>query len=102
VILAYSVIDISMIESQIPWRVSHDFARLLEKYTDRVKFQLFPEWSHTDAILEAIFEGNHEFHQKLCQRVSTWCNQPIEFQTPDSSPRCFPIMVHLARKVSPF
>jgi len=37
-----------------------------------IQFRSYPGWSHTDAILEAIMEGNHQFHSDLFELIEEW------------------------------
>lgn len=94
----------------VDWRCSQEFASKLRQFAcdkelnknTTVHFKAYPLWTHTDAIIEAIFEGDHSFHHDLCRCIEMWCDVRIDFQPPPSSPRCPRLLVQLARKASPF
>lgn len=82
--------------------IAKAFARQLSASND-VKFMAYPNWSHTDPIIEAVLEGNHAFHYDVARKVEEWCNVvELGFEPPSHYPWCPRLLVQLSRKVSPF
>ena len=65
-------------DATVPWQSAQLFAQALQQQQQQpaldtaVEFCLYPEWTHTDAILEGPLSGCHDFHRDLVQCVQRW------------------------------
>ena len=65
-------------DATVPWQSAQRFAQALQQLQQQpasdtaVEFCLYPEWTHTDAILEGPLSGCHDFHRDLVQCVQRW------------------------------
>lgn len=61
-----------VVHSQVPHDAAETFAAALKEKGVDATFQSYYGWSHTDAILEGLMEGDHRFHQDLCSLAKSW------------------------------
>ena len=73
---------------------------------NNVSFQVYDGWSHTDAILEALLDGDHRFHADLCEWMESWTGCEIGFDPALHPEACGRLAPHwavcLARWLNPF
>lgn len=50
-----------------------------------VQLHLYTGWSHTDPILEGLFDGDHRFHSDLNRLVRQWTTTDVTKKDPNSS-----------------
>ena len=87
-------------------RAYYESLRRIVPQPDNISFQVYDGWSHTDAILEALLDGDHRFHADLCQWMESWTGVEIGFDPalhPEACGRLAPHWaVGLARWLNPF
>lgn len=91
-------------DKTVPYQGSEDFAAALRAAGLPVRCILYNGWSHTDPILEGVFDADHRFHRDLYELVQEWTLHEVAFDETHSAcrrqcPRC---LIVLARWVNPF
>jgi acetyl esterase/lipase len=56
----------------VPPEGSIEFANLLQAQEINASFEMYHGWSHTDAILEGVMDGDHRFHRDIHASILQW------------------------------
>ena len=89
---------------QVPVKEAIEFISLLTKLNIPTEAKIYPNWTHTDPILEAPMRGNHLYHRDVYSLVCKWTNRTSEFNEkhPMLHPICPSVLVEAARFCNPF
>lgn len=88
----------------VPFQGSVDFAATLRDAGIPVECVLYDGWSHTDPILEGVFDADHRFHRDLYELLQRWTEHEVPFDESHRACRrqCPWCLIALARWVNPF
>jgi prenylcysteine alpha-carboxyl methylesterase len=92
-------------DKTVPYQGSEDFAAALRAAgLLSVRCDLYTGWSHTDPILEGVFDADHRFHRDLYNLVQEWTGHEVDFDVTHSACRrqCPRALIVLARWMNPF
>jgi hypothetical protein len=59
-------------DNTVPPEGSIEFTNLLQTKEIDATFEMYPGWSHTDAILEGVMDGDHRFHRDIHASMLQW------------------------------
>ena len=91
-------------DKTVPYQGSIAFATALRDAGISVDCILYDGWSHTDPILEGVFDADHRFHRDLYNLLQLWTHHETEFDSTHKACRrqCPKCMILPARWVNPF
>lgn len=93
-------------DETVPFEQSTEFVSHLQKSKAALSTITYEGWGHTDAIIEAPFDGDNRFHRDVYNLVKLWTDGdsmgPFDESLPSCRRMCPRFLVAIGRFLNPF